>query len=260
MYGSYYDESAVDGGGPVSAVGGLWLDHGQYTWLGVDWDKAVSSGGTGKAFVHMKDFGDHGDLCDFPIDKKRVLLDRLAMVINEHKGLSIGSTLTPEQYKDEFSFLRKATKRDKRRGDPGEMLSIHATCFLQAAATQGRIAERIGYKYDIPFMLDQGCPDRPDIDRAHIFFKDEFPDLYMPDEPRIVTHAGGLTWEDDTRFPALQAADVIAWAVRRKAANLPFDRGTEALESILEVRHADQHYGDEFLRDAAKILRSQIGR
>ena len=130
---------------------------------------------------------------------------------NSNKDFSVGSSLTPEQYRNQFSFLRK-----KRRGGrvEDEGLSIHTACFLQAAVCQAKWAEGQGYSYDIPFMSDEGCPDRKDIETAHDFLVRLFPD-YLPPFP---THAGELTWGDDKKVPALQAADVVAWAVRRKAA------------------------------------------
>jgi Protein of unknown function (DUF3800) len=261
MLGSYYDESAVDGSGPVSAVGGLLLKHANYTWLGIEWNEAVSRSGIAQSFVHMKDFGEHGGLAAFPISRKRDLMAVLAKIINEHKYISIGSTLTPEEYTRQHSFLKKAKKGRKYKEEEDERPSIHSMCFLQAAIVQGKMAEAVEYGYDIPFMLDEGCPDRECIDRAHYDLKNYFPGRYRQEygfPPK--THAGGLTWEDDKQLPALQAADVIVWAVRRKAANLPFNDGTEPLEEILSAHHVDQHYPEAWMVEACANLRARLGR
>jgi hypothetical protein len=228
MYGSYFDESAVDGGGPVSAIGGLMLDHGQHYDLSVEWNRALISCRFPKDFIHMKDFGNHGELADYDVDEKRKLLSKLAWIINDNKNISIGSTLNPEDYR---SYLPKVF------GNKPE-ITIHGICFLLAATAQAKWANGQNYEYDIPFMLDEGCPDRKDIDRAHAFFRMDFPSL----RPDVVTHAGTLSWGDDKKTPALQAADIIAWAVRRESAKQLFDNGTEPLiDVIAPKRHLKAH-------------------
>jgi hypothetical protein len=44
---------------------------------------------------------------------------------------------------------------------------------------------------------------------------------------------GGLTFEDDQSITALQAADLVCWAVRRRATGYPFTNGYEPLLDIL---------------------------
>ena len=77
MLRSYYDESAVDGAGPVSCVGGLLLNHRGDTWLEFEWNEAISGSGIRKDFIHMKDFGEDGELAAFPIESKERLLVKL---------------------------------------------------------------------------------------------------------------------------------------------------------------------------------------
>ncbi len=178
---------------------------------------------------------------------------------HKYKLASIGSTLDPADYRREFSFLKKAkNKRYKPEND--ELMSIHSACFLQAAVIQSKIALAMRYGHDIPFMLDAGCPDRACIDKAHAYLKEEFPhEFVFEDGSQVKTYAGGITWEDDTKFSALQAADVVAWAVRRKASGKSFSGGTEPLEGILVDRHADQHYAGASIQESAANLRARLG-
>ena len=223
------------------------LNRRQHDWLRSEWNLAIGRAGIGKSFIHMKDFGEHGALASFPIDRKRSLLADLADIIADRKQFSIGSTLTPEEYKVNFSFLSK---------EADEYLSIHSACFLQAAITQAKWAEDIGYLYDIPFTLDEGCPDRDDIDKSHRFLIRDYPGYHPP----FPTHAGDLTWEDDRKFPSLQAGDVIAWAVRRKAAGLPFNAGCEPLLGIFDDRHLYSHFKKDWMEEAASNLRVKLER
>jgi hypothetical protein len=221
MLGSYFDESAIDGSGPASAVGGLILDRHSYGNLAIDWEVALEVNKLPKKYIHMKDFGQHGELASFPVDKQRALFFDLATVINEHKYYSVGSTLTPSEFK------RHQPKLPKKH-----QMTIHGTCFVQAAMIQARIAEHDRYPHDIPFMLDRGCPDRKDVDTAHTFLSGGFPDFLSG----FPSHAGGLTWENDEKFAALQAADVIAWAVRRRAAGESFGWHYEPLLAIINIK------------------------
>jgi hypothetical protein len=240
MWASYYDESAVDGSGPASAIGGLILDGGQYHWLRTEWDRTLERRHFPKKFIHMKDFGLNGDLRDYPADLKRVLFTDLAWVINDNKNVSVGSTLSPAEYRNTFAFLPK-----------NQNISIHGTCFLQAAAVQGLWALKQGHKDDIPFMLDDGCPDRAGIDRAHDFFRNDFPGLVGIE----TTLAGAIAWEDDTKIAALQAADVIAWVVRRDAAGMEFTHGTDPLRAVIENRHLKARFNRDWFPDPESQLR-----
>jgi len=247
MLGSYYDESAVDGSGPVSAIGGLGLLHPNYTWLGIEWNECLEKNDIGQGYLHMKDFGEHGCLHDYPTTKRRKLFLGLTKIINEHKQFSIGSTLSPEEYRIHFSFMSK-------KGPPGgRRLSIHSMCFLHAAVAQSGWAEAAGYKLDIPFMLDEGCPDRTDVDIAHRYLREQY-----PAEAAYPNRAGGLTWEDDKKFPSLQAADVIAWTVRRKAAGAGFDFGYEPLLEILDEFHYPAIFNDGTMKKIAMHVRTKF--
>lgn len=248
MLGSYWDESAVDGGSPVSVVGGILLNHKGYSSLELEWSRVIARyPSLGQRYVHMKDFGQNEKLSAYPLDEKRRLLGELVRVINDCKAASIGSTLSPSQYKSSFaSFLS---------GDD-EKLSIHGMCFLQAMVIQGGIAHNHNYQHEIPFMLDEGCPDRSDIDEAHKFIRTKF----QPSSPSCPTYAGGLTWEDDKKFPQLQAADLIAWSVRRRSAGFKFSGGTEPLADIFDSAHIERNFEQAWIDEIATNLRRELKR
>jgi hypothetical protein len=255
MLGSYYDESAVDGSGPVSAIGGLVLDYKQYSDIGLEWNRALARHDFPQSYIHMKDFGDDNPLANYPHDLKRMLLTDLAWIIEDNKFFSVESTLTPSQYKEHFGFLKKARIGKKYKEDEDERLSIHSACFMQAAVLHDKWAEECGYEPEIPFMLDEGCPDRDDIDRVHTDLR-----FNLLDRPVVLKHLGGIMWQDDKKIPALQAADVIAWAVRRKAAHMDFDKGTEPLTRIFEKLHMPSHFEGEWMKESASRVRGRLGR
>lgn len=55
-------------------------------------------------------------------------------------------------------------------------------------------------------------------------------------EPDNFLGLGSLTFDKDDCVPALQAADVIAWAVRRRATGYEFNAGFEPIEATLNER------------------------
>jgi hypothetical protein len=251
VIGSYYDESSVDGGGPVSAVGGVVVRHRDATWLGIEWYKILDKfpellrSDSDRPYVHMKEFGKDEALADLPVDSKRELFRQLTPLINEFKYQSIGATLTPQEYRDHFNFLPKQ-----------ERVTIHTSCFVLVATVQAKLMKAGKYDYKVPFMLDRGIPQKESdaLDVAHKFITGCLPD-YQPEHDY---QAGGLTWEDDKEIPCLQVADIVAWTVRRDRAKLPFDKGVESLRDILTVKHSPAHYEDSWMADIATDLRARI--
>jgi hypothetical protein len=101
-------------------------------------------------------------------------------------------------------------------------------------------------------MFDQGCPDRPDVDAAHGYVIN----FQSPAPLRI----GTIAWADDKKFPALQAADTIAWAVRRRAAGMMFKNGYEPLEQIFDGLHKEADFNESLLAQVGAGLRVKLKR
>jgi hypothetical protein len=259
MLKSFYDESAIDGGTEVSVVGGMLINEVGCNAFGREWDSMLKRHEFPLPYIHMVDLWPGGKvrdsrlpknqpevLLDYPEHRRGRFLSEIVDIINEYKTRTVESTLLARDWKKAYSFLGK---RDR--------LSIHSMCFLQAAVLQATIAENMGYPHDIPFMLDGGCPDSKCVVIAHEFLTRKFPD-YQPDFP---SRAGPLQFGDDKQYPTLQAADVIAWTIRRKATEGDFDcGGFRTLLRLLSVRHESCHFDKVWMQDSEGKLRAKLGK
>lgn len=241
----YLDESSVNRGAasPVAVVAGLLLQQPDFFWIDVAWKRVIDQHLPGKSFIHMKDFGRDGDLADLSTEKRRDLFRGLTRVILRHKLISIAGKLTHSDFEHHFSFLSRSENR-----------SIHGMCFLLTAVVMTKWADVHGYPYGIPFLLDEGCPDSKDIDATHDFMVSKFTEEY-PNH-----HFGSLAWGDDEKIVALQAADVVAWSTRRRAANDPFTNGFEPLLDLFDGPHEEHNFEGEWMAEVASKLRSTLGR
>jgi hypothetical protein len=244
MVTCYLDESAVNrhGHSPVAVVAGLLLNRENFFWIDGAWKNMISKHLPGRSFIHMKDFGKDGELAHLTAQARSDLFRDLVRVILRHKFVSLAGKLTHAQFESHFSFLSKK-----------ENQTIHGVCFLVTAVAMSKFADMHGCKYDIPFLLDDGCPDRKDIDRIHDFMVSNFQKSYH-------SHFGPLAWGDDEKVVPLQAADVIAWATRRRAANDSFSNGFEPLIDLFDEHHLEHEFEDPWMADIAASARAKLGR
>jgi len=210
----YLDESATDGGTPQAVVGGLQMNESHFLGFDPAWRSMLHELGL-EPVLHMKDFGRHGRFSDKSPDDRRLIFERAVTLINKHKIYSFAATLEASQY--------KAIIGGTLRGN----FSIYGMCFVGTVLGNHLFAEQNGYLQDIPFLLDAGNPNAEHVRLAHVGL------LELQATGQHPLNLGGLTFDDDRRVTPLQAADVVCWAVRRKATGYPFNDGYEPLLGIL---------------------------
>jgi hypothetical protein len=126
-------------------------------------------------------------------------------------------------------------------------------CFNLAAMMNHKLADG-KYAGKIPFILDTGNEHANQVREAHAtmlkFQKESF------------LHVGGLHFDDDTYFGVLQAADVIAWGVRRQDSNKPFPPGLEQIGNLLvkEQAHHNNEWKSEWLETIGEWARKVLER
>jgi hypothetical protein len=238
VIGCYLDESGTDEQSPTAVLGGLTLQMDRFFWLDVEWEQTLARHGVDPP-LHMKEFVPHGRFGFMRHDAKRSLLSDLVEIINEHKTHTIAATLTAEQYRRHFSQLFS----------PKEA-SIYGFCFLLLAVAQGKYAQAGNYKDEIPFLIDGGNTYRRHIEEMHSFIRNYF-------QPKHFMNAGGLAFDADQRVRPLQAADLVAWTVRRRISG-KFDNGFEPLPELFNDRHIEQPYEETWMSEIADALRARI--
>jgi hypothetical protein len=171
------DESGVDGNrSPVATMAGLSREYDRFTWLDLDWQKALAKHGV-CSVLHMTDFGKTGRLADIPEQTRRPLFTDPVNVINEHKRYSVAATLSTEQYKKFFAASARKTG----------LISIYSTCFLLLATLQGKQADHDRYLPNIPYLLDDGNERKGEVMLTHQFLVDHF-------QPAYPAHVGPLSF------------------------------------------------------------------
>ncbi len=183
----------------------------------------------------MNEFGVHGRLKDVTPAARGALFTDLVKVINDSKLSSVAATLTSEEYRKAFAGV--------------STFSMYGTCFVQLAKLISVGARVRGYTGSIPFVLDTGNPYQHQILEAYSFLarhKEKF-DL----------NVGALAFDSDHNLAALQAADVIAWSIRRRLA-ATFKNGFEPLAELFVERHVEQEYKEEWMTQVSKTIRDSI--
>lgn len=224
------DESGVDGNlSPVAAMAGIVLEYDQFTWFDVAWKKALDRHGIRSA-IHMSDFAADGIWANFPIPSRIALFTGLVAVINEHKNYSIAAIVRTEDYRQHFGKPSKANS----------MTSIYSMCFMLLALFQGKQAEHDNCEPNFPYFLDDGN------ERKEESFSGQ----------SLRSSCACRSFGDDKAACALQAADVVAWAVRRRHSGLAFDFGRGPLEAVLGGTHRELTVQDDWLADVAEGRRA----
>jgi hypothetical protein len=212
----YLDESATDGNTPTAVVGGVLLNSSGVASLDKHWGSMLDEFALRPA-LHMKDFGLHGRFASMSSQKKHTLFARAVEIIVEHRIYTLSATLDHDDYRNTFS---EGTRFEH---------SAYELCFIATALGNGKAAEYYRYELPIAYIVDAGNPYAEHVVRAH----QEMEKLSREsDFPRNV---GSLTFGDDEKISALQAADIICWSARRRATSSKFPQGLTLLETLFDA-------------------------
>jgi hypothetical protein len=133
-----------------------------------------------------------------------------------------------------------------------EIFSAYGMCFNLAVMINHKLAEQARYEGRIPFILDDGNSYIEHRLRAHA--------AMMEFQKSDYIHAGCLNIEDDANSALLQAADVIAWGVRRQESQKAFPPGLEQIAELLlkKQAHHNNEWKSEWLKQLGDWARTKI--
>jgi hypothetical protein len=231
----YLDESGTDDLSPTAVVGGIMLDREKFTWLGMAWERVLAKHHVA-APLHMKKFP-----TGMPVQDKRAFFSDLVTVINRHKILSIAATLTTADFESHLAGVF-----DKRK-----VMGVYGMCFLLVVAMNSRIATGLRGTRRTPFLMDTGNPYKHHVMLAHESA------IEMQNAGIADWKLGALAFDTDTNIVALQAADVIAWAVRRQITN-GFGEGLEPLEGLFNGDHISEAFSAGTMTELGDSIRAKI--
>jgi hypothetical protein len=233
----YLDESGTDEQNPQAVLGGLLMNRYNFISFGKFWVDILAHFKINFP-LHMKEFGrPHGKFAYISDNDRYLLFNELSLLINSHKIYSLATTISQSQFKQNFNNIKN--------------ISAYGICFIFCVFINHQQANYKNYDKDIAFIIDEGNKYRSHIDGAHTEIR-----KWQKTEPY---HVGSLTFGDDEQIPALQAADIISWATRRRISGLTLTNGFEPISNILDDKaHIQARWEEDWLQDLLKNLMPHI--
>ena len=229
----YLDESGTHDQSKHAVVAGLLLDRNGFLSLDDEWVKLLPKHRV-KAPLHMSKFDDDNRDASLSDGERRDFFKEAVEVINKHKKYSIAAILTQSQYD------RVITPTVER------MYSQYAFCFMACVYTNHNILTAVKHKDRVPYWVHRGNPRKADIRRAE-------DSLWQLQDNGEECHFDSVTFKD-SELASMQAADMIAWGVRRKLHGLPFGRGFEPISMLYKWHHEQPEWTDKMLQDLLESL------
>ena len=230
----YLDESGTnDPSTPEAVIGGMLINDSYHLHFEESWRVLLKEFGV-QAPLHMREFTPHGRLANISSADRRRLFVRVVDLISYHRIASLAAVLTNQEYEAAIPLEIR------------NQFSVYAMCFNLIVVMNHKLAEG-SYGSPIPFILDSGNPYAEHVRQAHAAAM-----RFQRQEHFL--NVGSLQFEDDSTLGALQAADVIAWGVRRRLSRRPFPAGFEPIPQIFEHGHNESPWTQELLKELAEGL------
>lgn len=126
-------------------------------------------------------------------------------------------------------------------------MSQYGLCFVGCVLGNHQIAAANNYEEHVAFVMDDGNCYSSQVQESYAA-------ICRAQEDGLALNLGSLTFADDKRVTALQASDLVCWAVRRRATNKSFE-GFEPLAAILDQRgHNQSPFSEDSMREIMKHL------
>jgi Protein of unknown function (DUF3800) len=238
---AYFDDSGSDETSSLVTIGGPVMSRIQFKEFSVRWERMLAKHRI-SAPLHMTDFVRPGKYCTRGSEMKRALFGDVARLTNEHKLYSVSVGVPQGEFKTELS-------EDVRNN----LIGPYGFAFFAAVSlnfvTCGLL--KTGDRR-ISYLVDRGFCHEEQLDAAHL--------VLVRNE--IIKggfrHIGALTFETDDHVPALQSADAIAWASRRRQLDGALPEGFEPLNELLRDDADGLHAHIQMPREGIKFLADPI--
>ncbi len=234
----YVDESSTDDKVlPHGVLGGVVMNKNGFLMFEEAWFDLLEEFGI-ETPLHMNEFGPHGRFGRFDFCQREQLLRAAVNLINDYKIVSITTTVANQEFANAM--------------DSSFNLSVYGTSFVGMVVRNQNNADFSGFLGSISYMFDEGNSKKHHVLNAHSVLR-ESPDLGV--------RLGPIAFDWDTYVGALQAADVVAWAERRRQG----DPALRRFEPLLDLFSPDHHLGTpvtiETLQDInASLLKRRAER
>jgi hypothetical protein len=229
----YLDESGTHEGSPQAIVAGLLMQHYEFLLFDVVWNGLLLRHNI-QPPLHMKEFGPHGRHHHLKYPERVALFSDISGLINCYKAASVAATLSHSQYK---AILHP---------DIQKQMSMYGLCFMLCVHMVHLKAEYKPYHNNIAYLVEAGNEYSTHITHCY----NAMIEMQKQGEP---LHVGTLTFADKN-ISALQAADVIAWAVRRRVSEISIGKGFQPISKIFDENHTEFLWKDSYLQELSDGL------
>ncbi len=224
----YLDESGTTPSEPKAVVAGLVMTRNNGLLFDVVWESILAQYKINIP-LHMKEFGKHGKLGYLDYPARFALFSQMVGAINCYKTHSVAATLSY----DEFNNI--VPDKVKRH------IGVYGICFMLASNLCFCQAKLSNYDGEIAFYLEQGARHSGHIYNAYNTM------VQIQKEGTLPIHVGPIAF-GPKQISMLQAADIIAWAVRRRVSDLPIGKGFQPIYNLFEIRHIERSYDADSLQ------------
>jgi hypothetical protein len=183
----------------ITTIGGPAMSRISFKALGREWLPMLHEYRI-RAPLHMQDFvRPNGRHIGMPFVMKLSLFRDVVAIINRHKLYSFSISI-PQEHFDEL-IPEYASK---------DILSPYALAFCCAVLMNQGIGQRKDHQSRVAYLIDKGCAHPDHLQNVHSLIQD------LEKQRDGFRYTGAIAFDRDDNHPALQAADVIAWAARRR--------------------------------------------
>jgi hypothetical protein len=238
---SYLDDSGSDDGSKLVTIGGPVMSRIQFKAFSARWARMLSKHRVG-ALLHMSDFVGHGKHAGWYPEMKRSLFLDASALIAQHKLYSISIAISQDDFRSELS--------EKVREN---LIGPYAFAFFVAVTTNQTVSEKskTGPRR-ISYLVDSGFGHPEQLSIAHQVI------VNLEIGMGGFRHTGALGFDTDDNVPALQAADVIAWASRKRQLAGVLPEGFEPLAEVLNEDRINLHAHIGIPKGGIKMLADPI--
>jgi Protein of unknown function (DUF3800) len=217
----YLDDSGSDDPSPLVTIGGPAMTRIKFRNFSTRWQQMLAKHRIDPP-LHMTEFIGRGKYVTMFPEMKRALFLDATKLINTHKEYSVSVAVSQDGFRNELS-------EDVRK----TLIGPYAFAFFTVVtAHQTMSMHLLTGPLKCAYVVDSGIAFAEQLVAAH--------SAIVRREKAAVgstLHTGGLAFQSDVAVPALQAADVIAWASRKRE----LDGLPEGFEPLAELFAAPSH-------------------
>ena len=241
---AYLDDSGSDDGSKLVSIGGPLMTRIQFKEFSRRWDKMLVKHRVDSP-LHMRDFIRQGKYAGRFPEMKRTLFWDVDELLTEFKLDSLSVTLEHKDFNSELS-------EDVRRS----LIGPYAFAFFVAVAAHQSLSDskRFGQRRTA-YLVDSGFGYSWQLEAAHALL------VNLEKQRGGFRFTGSLAFGSDDLIPALQAADVIAWAARNKQLLGALPEGFEPLEDAIRDDDIDtRHLHLPISKDGIQMFSAPVNK